>query len=304
MQSNKKDTKAKLHPRNRHREQYNFNELCHVCPELYRFVTKNKYGNESIDYFNRAAVKMLNCALLKKFYKVDFWNIPDNYLAPPVPGRADYIHYLADLLNKAESRKNYRGLDIGVGANCIYPIIGVAEYGWSFVGTDIDTGALESAGKIIASNSFLAQKTELRLQENRQHIFSGIIREKERFDFTICNPPFHTSADEAEAGSVRKLRNLKKEKVTRATLNFGGKSNELWCDGGEVKFITNMIKESKQFYNSCRWFTTLVSKEANLKSYYKILKRVEATEVKTIPMKQGNKVSRILAWSFSTSVNS
>jgi 23S rRNA (adenine1618-N6)-methyltransferase len=221
-----------------------------------------------------------------------------------VPGRADYIHYLADLLsenNRGEipTGKKIKGLDIGTGANCIYPVIGVAAYGWSFVGTDIDTAAIDAAAKIVALNSVLKGKVDLRLQQNKNHIFSGILTENERFDFTICNPPFHASADEAQAGTIRKLRNLKRKNVKRATLNFGGQSNELWCEGGEVQFITNMIRESKQFRDSCLWFTTLVSKESNLTGFYKTLKSVGAAKVKTIPMGQGNKTSRLLAWSFS-----
>jgi 23S rRNA A1618 N6-methylase RlmF len=52
------------------------------------------------------------------------------------PGRLDYIHYIADLLQKQQryhpKGHTVQGLDIGIGANCIYPIIGNAEYGWSF----------------------------------------------------------------------------------------------------------------------------------------------------------------------------
>ena len=306
MQGNreKRDTKEKLHPRNKHRERYNFRELCKSSPELTAFVKRNEYGDESIDFFNPAAVKILNAALLKYFYKIEYWEIPGNYLTPPVPGRADYIHYLADLLSennrgKIPTGKKIKGLDIGTGANCIYPVIGVAAYGWSFVGTDIDTAAIDAAAKIVALNSVLKGKVDLRLQQNKNHIFSGILTENERFDFTICNPPFHASADEAQAGTIRKLRNLKRKNVKRATLNFGGQSNELWCEGGEVQFITNMIRESKQFRDSCLWFTTLVSKESNLTGFYKTLKSVGAAKVKTIPMGQGNKTSRLLAWSFS-----
>ncbi len=298
-----KESKEKLHPRNKHRERYDFQELCKSSPGLNAFVKRNAYGNESVDFFNPAAVKMLNAALLKHFYKIEYWEIPDNYLTPPVPGRADYIHYLADLLSennrgKISGGNKIKGLDIGTGANCIYPAIGVAEYDWSFVGTDIDAEAIDVASKIVALNPVLKENVELRLQKNKKYIFSGIIKENEKFDFTICNPPFHASPDEAKVGTMRKLRNLKGKNVKRATLNFGGQSNELWCEGGEVQFVTNMILESKRFSNSCVWFSTLVSKASNLNGYYKTLKKVGATGVKTIPMGQGNKISRVLAWSF------
>ena len=83
-------------------------------------------------------------------------------------------------------------------------------------------------------------------------------------------------------------------------LNFGGQANELWCEGGEKRFIKEMIRQSSKFSHHCFWFTTLVAKEANLKSIYKSLEKVNPTETKIIPMGQGNKVSRILAWTFLT----
>ena len=43
-------------------------------------------------------MKALNKALLAHFYAVKHWDIPDGFLCPPVPGRADYVHHLADLL--------------------------------------------------------------------------------------------------------------------------------------------------------------------------------------------------------------
>jgi 23S rRNA (adenine1618-N6)-methyltransferase len=46
------------------------------------------------------------------------------------------------------------------------------------------------------------------------------------------------------------------------------------------------------------WFTTLVSKKDNLKSIYKTLNKVSAVAVKTFEMAQGQKNSRIVAWTF------
>jgi 23S rRNA (adenine1618-N6)-methyltransferase len=270
--------KSKLHPRNKHRERYDFNKLIGSCPELTPFVKLNVYGDESIDFFNPLAVKMLNKVLLKYFYGITEWNIPQNYLCPPIPGRADYIHYCADLLSECNRGEIHKGnkikcLDIGVGANCVYPIIGNREYGWSFVGADIDQVAIESATKIIEANPFFKGAIELRLQHNPKDIFYGIIQKDEHFDLSVCNPPFHSSLTEAQSGTLRKLSNLKGERITKPTLNFSGQGNELWCEGGEVRFVRDMILQSKQFATSCFWFTTLISKEANLKEVYSSLKK-------------------------------
>lgn len=297
--------KALLHPRNKHRERYNFAQLIKSCPALAPFVLLNKYNDKSINFFDPAAVKMLNKALLKHFYKITEWDIPANYLCPPIPGRADYLHYVADLLATNNHQKIPKGpqikcLDIGVGANCIYPIIGHQEYGWLFVGSDIDRAAIAAANQIITQNASLAGSIELRLQTDPKNIFAGIIKAGEQFDATICNPPFHASLAEAQAGTVRKLNNLTGQKNAKPTLNFAGKNNELWCEGGEERFIKTMIIQSKQYAQSCRWFTTLVAKSEHLPNIYKTLKQAAATSIKTIPMGQGNKISRIVAWTFES----
>ncbi len=301
--------KLELHPRNKHRERYDFSLLTAGYPELTRFVKVNDYGDESIDFFNPDAVKALNKALLKQYYGIENWDIPENYLCPPIPGRADYIHHVADLLRDSQQKSTAKKipvgeqitcLDIGVGANCVYPIIGSSEYGWSFIGADIDLTAIKSARHIVETNTVLKGKIDLRYQTNSRNFFQRIIQKDEYIDLTICNPPFHASAAEAQAGSLRKLKNLKQQKITKPVLNFGGQQNELWCEGGEEKFVRDMIYQSRQFADSCFWFTTQISKQAHLKNVYSVLKKVEAAEIKTIGMGQGNKVSRIVAWTFLT----
>lgn len=295
--------KSKLHPRSKHRERYDFKLLIEFCPELAEFVQLNVYQDESIDFSNPKAVITLNKALLKKDYGIDYWSIPPNYLCPPIPGRADYIHYMADLLGGSNYGKMPKGdqikcLDVGVGASCIYPIIGHALYGWSFIGSDIDAVSIESAQQIIEQNPSLKGQVELRLQANPKDVFYGIITKDERIDLSICNPPFHASKAEAKSGTVRKVSNLSGKKITNPILNFGGQNTELWYEGGERKFVQNMIRESKKFADSCFWFSSLISKQSNLKSVYEALDNAKAIEVKTIPMGQGNKTSRIVAWTF------
>lgn len=297
--------KVGLHPRNKHRERYDFKSLVKSYPELASFVRLNEYNDESIDFSNAEAVLMLNKALLKHFYGINHWSIPPGYLCPPIPGRADYIHHVADLLGNSNKGtipigNGIKCLDVGVGANCIYPIIGNKEYGWSFVGSDIEPAAIKSASKIIGNNDFLKGNIELRLQRNPKDIFNGIVNKNEYFDLTVCNPPFHSSPQEAQSGTLRKLSNLNRKRFIKPTLNFGGQNKELWCDGGEEKFVQKMIAQSKLIASSCFWFTTLISKSANLKSVYAALQQSKALDVKTIPMHQGNKISRVVAWTYLT----
>ncbi len=297
-------SKKKFHKRSQHNSSYHFEKLTEAIPALIPFLVKNPKGKQTINFHNPEAVRLLNKALLKHHYQIENWDIPTGYLTPPIPGRADYIHHVADLLagsnnGKISKSNQIKVLDIGVGANCIYPILGSRIYGWSFIGSDIDAVAIEAAQKNIDQNSVLKSKIELRLQSNSKSIFSGVLKADEYIDLSICNPPFHGSAREAKKGTERKLKNLRGEKAKTLIRNFGGQHNELWCDGGEQKFLKNMIGESANFANNCFWFTTLVSKESNLKPINSFLKKVKAT-IKIIPMQHGNKVSRIVAWTFLT----
>lgn len=295
------EEKENFHPRNRHRHRYNFPELIKACPELADYVSPNPFEDLSIDFADPNAVKALNKALLKQFYTIGLWDIPEGFLCPPIPARADYIHYAADLLigedGKLPKGKHIKVLDIGVGANCIYPLIGQYEYGWTFVGSETDQLANRSATNIIEANG-LAKFISVRRQRSADHIFIDIINPAEKFSLSICNPSFHTSMKEAAEGTARKWKNLGKNKQASTDLNFGGKNAELWCEGGEERFILKMIEESGRFAQSVQWFTSLVSKKETLAACYRALERVGAKEVRTIEMKQGQKVSRILAWTY------
>jgi 23S rRNA (adenine1618-N6)-methyltransferase len=297
--------KPNLHPRNLDNSGYHFDQLIDSCPELGAFVFTNAHHIQTIDFANPEAVKVLNKALLTFHFGIRNWDIPKNYLCPPIPGRADYIHYIADLLASSNNGiipqgEAIQGLDIGIGANCIYPIIGNSSYGWSFVGTDIDENAIQNCKKIIQNNYQLIEVISLQLQTESRFIFKNIITPEDKFAFTICNPPFHKSQEEASKGTLRKISNLKQQKNKEAVLNFGGQNSELWCDGGELRFITQMIYESVKYPLNCMWFTILVSKKEHLSTIYKTLSKVNAVEIKTINMAQGQKTSRFVAWTFMT----
>ena len=303
MKNNSNSEKSSLHPRNKHRSRYDFEVLLVKTPELKPYISTNEHGIETIDFSNPFAVKTLNKGLLKTYYSILDWDLPDDYLCPPIPGRADYIHHIADLLAEVNQQiiptgNNIMGLDIGVGANFIYPILGNAEYDWSFVATDIDANALENCVSIIEKNPYLNEVISLQQQVNSRFIFKDIIQPEDKFAFTICNPPFHDSKEEATKSAARKVSNLTNQKAVNPILNFGGQNNELWCEGGELAFITQMIYESVKYPKQCFWFTTLVSKKDHLKSIYKTLNKVEAATIKTIDMNQGQKISRLVAWTF------
>ena len=293
--------KAGLHPRNRHRDRYDFAALVKACPDLAPFVQRGPRG-ATVDFTDPRAVRLLNQAILQQAYGVTGWDIPEGYLCPPIPGRADYLHHAADLLASGNGGVIPRGpavrvLDLGTGANLVYPLIGHREYGWSFVGTDIDKAALDAGGRVLKANPGLEAAIGLRWQRDRGSVLEGILEPGEAFDLCMCNPPFFASAAEARQSAQEKWRKLGRGERA-STRNFGGRGSELWCEGGEAGFIRRLIGESARHRGACRWFTTLVSKSANLPAVHRALRQAEAADVRTFEMAQGQKKSRIVAWTF------
>jgi 23S rRNA (adenine1618-N6)-methyltransferase len=292
--------KSGLHPRNRHAQGYDFERLLAVCPELGPLLRRVPHGGLSIDFADPVALRLLNRALLADAYGIRGWDIPAGYLCPAVPGRADYLHHLADLLAGSNAGSIPRGpvvrvLDVGVGASAIYPLIGQREYGWSFVGSDLDPGAMRSAARILAANPGLP--IELRLQTRANTIFSGVVNAHESFDATLCNPPFHASQAEVREAAGRKWRKLGRAAAGDAR-SFGGQARELWCPGGLMGFVRRMIDESAMLAARVRWFTVLVASSSELPGVQRALRQAGARDVRVVAMAQGQKQSRFVAWTF------
>jgi 23S rRNA (adenine1618-N6)-methyltransferase len=82
---------------------------------------------------------------------------PANYLCPPIPAVADYLHYLADLLADGSGGVprgiKVRALDVGVGANCIYPLLGhAASTPGGFSARPVLPGPITSARPSVKAN--------------------------------------------------------------------------------------------------------------------------------------------------------
>jgi 23S rRNA (adenine1618-N6)-methyltransferase len=309
-----KPAASTLHPRNPHQGRYDFDKLIKALPELEKHAITNPSGEATINFSDADAVLTLNKALLAHHYNIKYWDLPKGYLCPPIPGRADYIHQVADLLNNNNSgseNKKPHVLDIGTGASLIYPIIGSQSYGWYFTATDIDPVSINTAKAICEINPNLKKLVTVKQQKNPKNIFKGIIGEHDYFDITVCNPPFHGSMQDVLDANNRKQSKLQKNRARRNpngqankfadaknNLNFGGQNAELWTEGGEFSFISRMINESVGYAQQVNWFTTLVSRAENLKPLDALLRKVGARQIKTINMPHGQKASRILAWRF------
>lgn len=288
-----------FHPRNVHNQGYDFPALITTYPRLERYVETNPYGHLSINYGDAEAVKQLNAALLAHYYQITGWDIPNAALCPPIPGRVDYIHYIADLLGitAPSSSSPIHLLDIGIGANGIYSLLASQCYGWECIGSDINQASLDNVASILEKNPSLKKRIQLRHQSNQHHIFEGIVKPGEYFNVTVCNPPFHASAKDAIKSHQQKQRNLQLHNDV-SSKNFGGSEAELWCNGGEKLFLKKMIRESHDFSTQCDWFTSLVSKSENIAPSIKLIRKLGATEVREIKMQQGKKVTRVIAWTY------
>lgn len=312
-----------MHPRNRYQKPHDFPALAIVVPELAAYFVTTPDGRISLDFADPGAVRQLNKALLLRDYGLKYWDIPAGNLCPGVPGRLDYVHLIADLLagndqagsrdvgtthtgrhqarpqvqgNAFKEQGRTTGLDIGTGASLIYPILGVMEYGWHFVGTDVDERSLKVAEAIAGFNPGLKGKIALRRQPDRTAIFANVIRPGEYFAFTMCNPPFFDSAAAAAAAARQKWEKLGKADQPSPTLNFGGQANELWTAGGEPAFLRRMIGESVEYGAQVGWFTTLVSKKGYLKIAEIEFGRIGITDWRVVGMGRGGKIRRVLCW--------
>ncbi len=294
-----------MHPQNPFAERYDLKRLAGSHSPLREHIVLNPLGQQTIDFTVSDAVYELNKAILLLAYKLDDYHLPKGYLIPPVPGRLEYLLHLRDFISekfKVDKAAQLRGLDIGAGANGIYCILGVQHFNWSMIGAESNAVAVKTARENIQRTNALKDKIEIRHQENKSFLFKNIIQPKEQFDFSVCNPPFHSSKDEAFKGSLKKHSNLSSPSDRNThLLNFEGQANELWCNGGESLFIKRLIKESLDFNSQVKVFSSLVSKADSLAAIGKQLKKAKANH-QIIPMDLGNKKSRILVWWFDSSL--
>ena len=301
----KSNTFAAMHAQNPYAERYDLKRLANAHSPLQEHIVLNPSGQQTIDFTVSDAVYELNKAMLLADYKLGDYHLPKGYLIPPVPGRLEYLLHLRDFISekfKVDKAAQLRGLDIGAGANGIYCILGVQHFNWSMIGAESDAVAVKTACENMLLTNALKDKIEIRHQENKSFLFKNIIQPKELFDFSVCNPPFHSSKNEALKGSLKKQSNLGSPSDRNThLLNFEGQANELWCNGGEALFIKRLIKESLGFKSQVKVFSSLVSKADSLAAIEKQLKKAKANH-QIIPMDLGNKKSRIVVWWFDSSL--
>ena len=363
-----KNVKCGIHPRNRYAmAEPNFSELGNLYPSLRPFLiplvsedekipvkpsfqieTERNTSAEfdfgkatrkraTIDFSNPVACRELTKVLLLHDFHIS-WNIPDGVLVPTLTNRINYLEWLQDLFTLEGPRDlsiKPTVLDVGCGANLIYPLLGSAILKWYFVGVDVSKTAIEWAEKNRIANPELAELIEIRQvpptkqqieffsknvktvegllarteppssanefhdnfpvkrnqTDKEQGIISVALKPNESVTFTMCNPPFFESLEEAGSNPATA---------------YGGSHLEMAYPGGELEFVRNMVKDSKTIWNRVHWFTTMVGKKSTMKKIRSELYDLTGDTWKDIIVRstefvQGKTMRWGLAWSFTAS---
>eukprot|EP00903_Cladosiphon_okamuranus_P020233 g18570.t1 len=188
-----------------------------------------------------------------------------------------------------------RGVDIGTGASCIYPLLGAKVAGWSFLATEIDGISAEWADKNVRSNA-LQDQISVRLVPSANDddnddapgpLLTALREEDGKFDFSMTNPPFFESSEEAGQNP---------DTATGEMATAG----EVACPGGEVAFVRAIIRDSLRLRERVRWYTSMVGKKSNAKKLLRILREAGVKNTRTTEFFQGRTVRWGLAWSFTS----
>jgi len=228
-------------------------------------------GGATIDFKDALSQRLLTQAILHHDFNLTV-EVPEDRLCPPIPNRLNYIHWLQDLHHsltfwKVEDKvdASVKVIDIGTGASAIYPLLGVmSNPSWSFIATEIDKLSIESSRRNVSLNS-LEDRIRIYPVKKDEGILVPLLSDTDlHVDFTMCNPPFYSSEEE-----ISRLAELKDSEPSAICT---GSSNEMITPGGEERFVKQMIEESLQVSERCRWFTAMLGKQSSLSSLIKFLK--------------------------------
>ena len=251
----------------------------------------------TLDFGDQKVSIALTRAILRDAFEIEM-EIPRDRLCPPVPNRVNYIEWLHEILNiklvdpktgkVRDVPKRFRGLDVGIGASCIYPLLGHRMYGWNFVGTDIDRKSFDYAMRNVKRNGF-EKHIDLKLVKPDDDLIPATA--VNTLDFCMCNPPFFENEDEVSPHPSRTC--------------FAGANNEMITRGGEKEFVSRMIENSKKHGTKLRWYTSMLGKKSSIKALIRKLRTENRVkEIVSSAFVQGQTRRWGLAWSFHQVENS
>ncbi|CAH1110753.1 unnamed protein product [Psylliodes chrysocephalus] len=278
-----------MHPRNIYKSPPNFKQLALDYPEFREFITHDVTGKVSLDFKNIKALRGLSCILLKKDFGLDI-EIPLSKLIPTIPLRLNYILWLEDLLSLSNKTDKLKGIDIGTGASCVYPLLAAKKNQWYMVASEVDDESIRYAKNNIDKNCLQDFIKVIKVEEN---VLLKELLKGEEYDFCMCNPPFFGSAQELQSNSNTRSLNRPRPKNS-----FCATVTEVVVKGGEVDFLSKLIKESKELETQIKIYTTMVGHKKHLPQLKKLLREVEVSSFKETEFCQGNTTRWGLAWTF------
>ena len=268
-----------------------FLTLIKEFPELKKYILKQNEDNEEefqFDWSNNELSLLMDKSILNYYFNIKYYDIPKGFLIPPIPSRINYINLINSIITKLIKDidiKNIIGIDIGTGANIIYPILGYSIYKWKFICTEINKEAYNNAKLILQKNN-LENNINIIKQNNKDNIFISILNRENKYIFSMCNPPYYNYENEI------KLEDKKRDNE----YNF----DEIYYKNGEYGFFQRYFEESICYKNNVFLYTILIGKKINaeniydkLSSYSDIIKIYNMQKILT-----GNNVRYIIYWSF------
>ncbi|XP_051934665.1 RNA N6-adenosine-methyltransferase mettl16 [Hippocampus zosterae] len=279
-----------MHPRNRYKDKApDFAYLASKYPEFQEHVHTNLSGRAVVNFKEPEAVRALTCTLLKEDFGLSI-EIPLERLIPTVPLRLNYIHWVEDLIDGQKQPR--RGIDIGTGASCIYPLLGASMNGWYFLATEVDDICFDYATRNVEQNH-LSDLIKVVKVPQKTLLMDALKEETEIvYDFCMCNPPFFANQLEAKGVNSRNAR-----RPPPSSVNTGGVT-EIMAEGGELEFVKRIIHDSLQLKKRLRWYSCMLGKKCSLAPLKEELRKQGVPKVTHTEFCQGRTMRWALAWSF------
>ncbi|CAN9511617.1 unnamed protein product [Ophioblennius macclurei] len=279
-----------MHPRNRYKDKPpDFAYLASRYPDFQQHVHTSLAGRPVVNFKEPEAVRALTCTLLKEDFGLSI-QIPLERLIPTVPLRLNYIHWVEDLTDGRQQPR--RGIDIGTGASCIYPLLGATMNGWHFLATEVDDICFDFATKNVEQNN-LSELIRVVKVPQKTLLMDALKEETETvYDFCMCNPPFFANQLEAKGVNSRNSR-----RPPPSSVNTGGVT-EIMAEGGELEFVKRIIHDSLQLKKRLRWYSCMLGKKCSLAPLKEELRKQGVAKVTHTEFCQGRTMRWALAWSF------
>ncbi|XP_053176490.1 RNA N6-adenosine-methyltransferase mettl16 isoform X1 [Scomber japonicus] len=279
-----------MHPRNRYKDKPpDFAHLAAKYPDFQQHVHTSLTGRPVVNFKEPEAVRALTCTLLKEDFGLTI-EIPLERLIPTVPLRLNYIHWVEDLIDGQKQPR--RGIDIGTGASCIYPLLGATMNGWYFLATEVDDICFDYATKNVEQNN-LSDLIKVVKVPQKTLLMDALKEETEIvYDFCMCNPPFFANQLEAKGVNSRNSR-----RPPPSSVNTGGVT-EIMAEGGELEFVKRIIHDSLQLKKRLRWYSCMLGKKCSLAPLKEELRKQGVPKVTHTEFYQGRTMRWALAWSF------